>query len=70
LSCWRSLETSIWYGIGKIILGMAIRLHGQTVVNRDDLKLAPGNGQGKTGCSPLSAILKAFLPLERCQAGR
>jgi hypothetical protein len=49
---------------------MAIRLHGQTVVNRDDLKLAPGNGQGKTGCSPLSAILKTFLPLERCQAGR
>jgi hypothetical protein len=65
LSCWRSLETSIWYGIGKIILGMAIRLHGQIIANRDDVRLVVGNGRGKTGRSPVSAMLKALLPLER-----
>jgi hypothetical protein len=44
---------------------MAIRLLGQIIAIRGDVKLAAGNGRGKTGCSPLSAMLKAFLPLER-----
>jgi hypothetical protein len=43
---------------------MAIRLHGQIIANYDD-KLAVGNGRGKTGRSPVSAMLKVFLPLER-----
>jgi hypothetical protein len=49
---------------------MAIRLQGQTIANRDDDKLAVGNGRGKTGRSPVSAMLKAFLPLERRQGRR
>jgi hypothetical protein len=44
---------------------MAIRLHGQIIANYDDDKLAVGNGRGKTGRSPVSAMLKFFLPLER-----
>jgi len=44
---------------------MAIRLHGQIIANRDDVKLAVDNGRGKTGRSPPSTMLKAFLPLER-----
>ncbi|MGA2997761.1 hypothetical protein [Bradyrhizobium sp.] len=44
---------------------MAIRFHGQIIANRDDVKLAVGNGRSKTGRSPVSAMLKIFLPLER-----
>ena len=46
-------------------LDMAIRLHGQIIASRDDVRLAVGNGRGKTGRSPVSAMLKFFLPLER-----
>jgi hypothetical protein len=50
---------------------MAIRLHGQIIANHDgDVKLAVGNGRGKTGRSPVSAMLKVFLPLERWQTRR
>jgi hypothetical protein len=44
---------------------MAIRLHGQIIANRDNVRLAVRNGRGKTGRSPVSAMLKVFLPLER-----
>jgi hypothetical protein len=44
---------------------MAIRLHSQIIANRDDVRLAVGDGRGKTDRSPVSAMLKAFLPLER-----
>jgi hypothetical protein len=49
---------------------MAIRLYGQIITTRDDVKLATGGGRGKTGCSSLPAMLKAFLPLERWQTRR
>jgi hypothetical protein len=49
---------------------MAIRLHGQIIANHDDVRLAVGNGRGKTGRSSVSAMLKFFLPLERWQARR
>jgi hypothetical protein len=42
----------------------------QIIANRDCVKLPLGDCRGKTGCSPFSAMLKAFLPLERWEARR